>query len=84
MLKAKSVLLSVVVFMVVIAGGVCIVKTYQPADAQINVNSQREEELAKWQNEVNQWNKSASLKAQQTNLSSQGIMQLPNTGPSEE
>lgn len=61
-----------------------VAKSYQPADAQVDVNSQRQDELTKWQNEVNAWNRAASLKAQQTDLSSQGIMQLPNTGPSDE
>jgi len=77
-------MLGIAVFLAVIAGGICVIRTYQPADAQVDVNSQHQEELTQWQTEVNQWNKSASLKAQQTNLSSQGIMQLPNTGPSEE
>ena len=84
MLKNKSFYLSLIIVMSVIVVGMIAVEKNQPANAQTDIATQREAEVRKWQEKVNAWNAAALSKAQNTNLSGQGIQKLPNTGPSEQ
>lgn len=57
-------------------------KANQPA--RPNVATQSQAELDQWKQSVENWNQEVQAKVSETNFSSQGIVQLPNTGPSSE
>ena len=83
MLNSKSFLISLFVVFSVIAGATIAARSYQATNAQSDVDAQRQAELKAWQEKVDAWNAAEAAKARNTNMSSQGIMQLPNTGPSD-
>lgn len=70
------------VTIVVIAIGMILMAKVSPStDAQQDTAAQRRNELEQWEKEVKTWRSAQNEKA--TSFTSQGIMQLPNTGPSD-
>lgn len=84
MLKRRTFAIGITILVSSIIVFTAAAKVYQSAGAQTDIDAQRQAELRAWQEKVNAWNAAAVAKAQNTNLTNQGITQLPNTGPSEE
>jgi len=82
MLKNKAVLVGSLVVLIVIVGASLFIKNQSNQTTSAQLEPQRQEQLKDWQDKLDSWKSEKEVESQTTNLSEQGILQLPNTGPS--
>ena len=79
----KSLLYSLIAVVITVGGVSLVSNQSQPASAQEDEEAGRQADLEQWQEQIQQWQKQqAQTNLETTDMSEQGISQLPNTGPS--
>lgn len=79
----KSVIYSLIAAIITIGGIGLTNNPLVPVKAQTDEEEGRQADLREWQEQIQQWQQQQTQNSMQTtDLSSQGVVQLPNTGPS--